>query len=131
MHHQLLHQAMVEELAHDRERQARRAERVRALAASLDMPREPVTLRLDTVHDGEALARLAALDDRRGRPFGRHVVAEVGGVIVAALPLSGAVPFTDPFRPTKHLLPLLELRASQIAGAKVHRRRGLLRWSRA
>jgi len=36
--------------------------------------------------------------------------------VVAALPLGGGEPLSDPFRPTAHLLPLLRLRASQLEG---------------
>ena len=51
---------------------------------------EAVVLRLCSVHDDEALERIAALE---GLPVaaGRHVVAEVDGAIVASLPLAGGV----------------------------------------
>jgi hypothetical protein len=76
-------------------------------------PSEPVVLRLCCVCDDEALERLAELE---GRPIarGRHVVAEVGGAVVAALPLGCGELLADPFRQTAHLIPLLELRAKQI-----------------
>jgi hypothetical protein len=76
-------------------------------------PEEVVALRLCGVNDDDALERLAALEGRRV-PSGRFVLAEVGGEIVAALPLRGGAPLTDPFRPTAHLLPLLRLRAAQL-----------------
>lgn len=90
-------------------------------------PPEPVLLRLCTVHDDDALERLAALE---GRPAstGRHVVAEVGGVVVAALPLGRGSVSADPFRPTAHLIPLLELRAKQLVEDRP-RRRGFAVWS--
>jgi hypothetical protein len=96
---------------------------------------EPVVLRLCSVHDDHALERLAVLEGRPA-PKGRFVVAEIGGTVVAALPLEGGDALADPFRATAHLLPLLELRARQLGSAYSHRGRlaalGSLRaWSRA
>ncbi|HUY72268.1 MAG TPA: hypothetical protein VMV08_08490 [Gaiellaceae bacterium] len=76
-------------------------------------PSEAVVLRLCCVCDDEALDRLGKLEGRPVSP-GRHVVAEVGGTVVAALPLGSGELLADPFRPTAHLIPLLELRAKQI-----------------
>ena len=72
-----------------------------------------VQLRLCTVEDDDALAELAVLAERP-LPYGRLVVALVDGRIVAALPLAGGEPITDPFRRTAHIIPLLELRAKQL-----------------
>ena len=72
-----------------------------------------VELRLCRCADDPELAHLAELEGRP-LPFGRFVVAVVRGKIVAALPLSGGYPLADPFMPTEHLMPLLELRASQL-----------------
>jgi len=83
----------------------------------------PVSLRLDRVSDADALERLAGLCTRR-LPPGPFVVGEVEGRVVAALPVHGGAPLADPFVPTKHLLPLLELRAAQIRGADEVRPRG-------
>jgi hypothetical protein len=77
------------------------------------VPDETVSLRLCSVHDDEALERLALLNGVPV-PGGRFVVAEVDDELVAALPLRGGVPLADPFRPTAHLVPLLELRAAQL-----------------
>jgi hypothetical protein len=74
---------------------------------------EPVLLRLSDAHDVPALHRLAALEGRSA-PAERCVLAEVGGSVVAALPVGGGRPIADPFARTKHLLPLLELRARQL-----------------
>jgi hypothetical protein len=74
---------------------------------------ETVSLRLCCVGDDHELDRLSQLEGRDA-PSGRHVVAEVAGVVVAALPLEGGEMLADPFRPTAHLLPLLELRAKQL-----------------
>jgi hypothetical protein len=88
-----------------------------------------VALRLNSVHDDPALERLAQLEGRPVPP-GRLVVAEVDGVVVAAHPLAGGVPLADPFHPTAQILPLLRLRAEQVA-PPAQRRRPSLRghWS--
>jgi hypothetical protein len=77
-------------------------------------PAEAVVLRLCSVHDDDALDALAQLEGVPS-PAGRQVVAEVDGIVVAAYPLGIGSPLADPFRPTAHLLPLLELRARQLA----------------
>jgi hypothetical protein len=77
-------------------------------------PSEAVVLRLCSVRDDEALDSLAQLEGVPS-PTGRHVVAEVDGIVVAAYPLGIGSPLADPFRPTAHLMPLLELRARQLA----------------
>jgi hypothetical protein len=77
---------------------------------------EDVALRLCSVHDDDALERLARLD---GKPLrdARFVLAEVDGQLVAAQPLFGGPPLADPFKPTADLLPLLSLRAAQLEQA--------------
>jgi len=80
-----------------------------------------VELRLCRVGDDPELERLAGLEGRPV-PFGRLVVAVVKGRIVAALPIGGGRPLADPFAPTAHLLPLLELRASQLREPTPRRR---------
>jgi hypothetical protein len=117
------HLYVVQDRAREHERTLRRHP---PLQPQPPAPREPVTLRVDTVWDEEALARLAALAGRRGAAPGRYVVAVVDGEIVAAQPLDGGRAFADPFRRTAHLLPLLELRAQQLRGDP-RRRRGLRR----
>jgi hypothetical protein len=74
---------------------------------------DEVELRLCKPLDDPALERLAVLAERP-LPAGRLVVALVGGELVAALPLAGGSALADPFRRTRHLLPLLELRAAQL-----------------
>lgn len=87
--------------------------------------KEPVLLRLTTVRDAEAMQRLSALECVPA-PNSRCVVAEIDGTIVAALPLQGGKVIADPFRATAHLVPLLELRAKQLAApAKSPRRSGI------
>ena len=75
-----------------------------------------VTLRLDRAGDAPGLNELSQLEGR-GPVEGPFVVAEVDGSVVAALPLDGGAPLANPFRPTAHLLRLLEVRAAQICGA--------------
>jgi hypothetical protein len=81
---------------------------------------EAVHLRLCRVSDDPQLEQLAQLEGRP-LPEGRLVVAESKGRIVAALPLAGGRPLADPFARTHHLLPLLELRAAQVRGARRRR----------
>jgi hypothetical protein len=120
----LMHLLWVEELERDRRR--RRPLPPEPAAT----PTEPVTLRLETVHDAEAIEQLRVVSGGRRPRWGRHVVAEVDGAIVAALPLAGGAAMRDPFRRTAHLLPLLELRARQVTDPPPERRRrGLLRWA--
>ena len=97
-------------------------------------PPVPVTLRMRSAADDDALFKLAQLSSRP-RPSGWYVVAEVKNEVVAAMPLAGGSALTDPFRPTAHLLPLLELRVAQVTGERRRRLRlgerlGVLLWSR-
>ena len=85
---------------------------------------EPVILRLCTVRDDCTLDRLAELEGKAA-PRGRYVVAEIDGTVVAALPLGSGALLADPFRPTAHLVPLLELRAKELIPAP---RRGPAVW---
>jgi hypothetical protein len=72
-----------------------------------------VELRLCRVGDDPQLAELGELNGRPV-PFGRLVVALHCGRVVAALPLGGGHPLTDPFVRTDHIVPLLRLRAAQL-----------------
>ena len=119
------------------ERHVRTAQLVREAATPTfaGPPAESVVLRLCRVCEEHVLERLARFDGRP-TPRGPHVIAEVDGQVVAALPLGPGEPLADPFRPTAHLMPLLELRARQLTGDRPRRRplAALLevrRWSRA
>jgi hypothetical protein len=70
-------------------------------------------LRLCKAADDPALERLAALAEQPV-PFGRLVVALCDGDLVAAVPLAGGRALTDPFVKTRHIVPLLEMRAAQL-----------------
>ncbi|MFL5885819.1 MAG: hypothetical protein ACJ77M_12180 [Thermoleophilaceae bacterium] len=78
---------------------------------------DSVTIRRSAPGDGDAIARLVRLEDRRGRaPRGPYVVAERGGEVLAALPLLGGAAIADPFRRSADLVEMLELRARQLTG---------------
>ena len=127
MTHQAFRQAFLVEHTRQLERDMRWAY-VRKGQGTAPQTDVPVSLRLCTVHDDPALARLAALEGRP-LPTGSFVVAEIGGKLVAAQPLDGGLPLADPFHATAHLLPILRLRARQIDGG-THRRSLLTRsWS--
>ena len=133
--HPDFHQMGIDERQRELVEQVRNGFARRQAAEQLPTEPEAVVLRLCTVHDDEALERIAALE---GLPVasGRHVVAEVNGAVVASLPLVGGAAIADPFRATAHLMPLLELRAKQLAPERRTGRtlwlRGAVRgWSRA
>jgi hypothetical protein len=104
---------VLHEQAQRLERALDRSRLIDGRAPRPEVPGEAVSLRLCSVHDDEALERLAQLEGRPA-PRGRFVLAEVNGEIVAALPLPGGDALTDPFRATAHLVPLLRLRAAQL-----------------
>src|SRR2546421_11790913 len=71
---------------------------------------EQITIRISTVADVAALARLAALDSA-DVPRGRALIAEVNGSMRAAFPLDGGRAIADPFAESAHVLELLEAHA--------------------
>ena len=124
-----MHPELERQLAAERVKELRRAGAVARLRAAT--PRaareQDVVIRQARPQDDLAIAALAVLDGAE-RPLGRTIVAEVEGSIVAALPLDGGGPFSDPFRRTTDLVALLEARAKQLAGARGHRHRPSLAW---
>ena len=78
-------------------------------ASTAAAPRDDVVLRRSTSQDAAALARLAQLDGAP-RPVGDVLVAELGGEIVAAVPVEGGRAIADPFHPTAELVELLHAR---------------------
>ena len=133
--HPDFHQMGIDERQRELEEQVRNGFARRQAAEQRPVEPDAVVLRLCSVHDDEALERIAALE---GLPVasGRHVVAEVNGAIVASLPLAGGVAIADPFRATAHLMPLLELRAKQLTpkhrtGRTLWLRIAVRGWSRA
>jgi hypothetical protein len=82
----------------------------RRAAEGREPERSALLLRGSRIGDEPALERLAALDSRE-LPEGGFLLAEADGELVAALPLDAdAGPIRDPFRPTAHIVELLELR---------------------
>ena len=73
-----------------------------------------ITIRNSGDADRRALEMLAGLDSAPLRR-GAHLVAEAGGVPVAALPIAGGRAMADPFRHTSTAVALLELRRAQLA----------------
>jgi hypothetical protein len=72
-----------------------------------------ITIRHNTNEDGPAVLRLAQLDDRPA-PVGDALLAFVDGELAAARPLARkGTAVADPFRRTKELVEMLDLRARQ------------------
>jgi hypothetical protein len=74
------------------------------------MTMSPTSLRTARGADRRAIARLAALDSKAA-PRGPVLIAEVDGAIPAAIALDTGTVYANPFRPTAHLVELLELHA--------------------
>jgi hypothetical protein len=85
---------------------------------------DEVVIRRAFPEDASTLARLALLDSQR--PIaGPALLAERGGVAVAAVALDGSRTVADPFSPTADLVALLHLRADALsAPARSRRGRG-------
>jgi|tagenome__1003787_1003787.scaffolds.fasta_scaffold16056671_1 hypothetical protein len=97
---------------HERERDLhRKLEANRQRAEALAARPTPKSVLLSVV-DGDAaeVAHLAALNEVPA-PTGPHVLASVGGDVVAAQGLESKHPLTDPFRKTAHVVRLLALHA--------------------
>jgi hypothetical protein len=78
------------------------------------LPRS-LAIRAARADDAVALKRLAQLEGRRQPTLlSRVLVAEVGGELVAALPLDGGEAIADPFRQTAQLVAILKLQAGQL-----------------
>lgn len=87
-------------------------------------PYDDVTVRWAEPRDAEAIRRVAERDTQVV-PSGQLLVAVVAGSIVAVAPLAGGKTIADPFRPTRDLVDLLELRVSQIAANGRSKGRGV------
>ena len=120
----MFHHDFMKILAAEHIDQLRRDARVvRGLPRRTAVDTNDLELRLCRVADDFELERLAELAERP-LPRGRLVIAVTRGRIVAALPLAGGPALRDPFAKTQHLMPLLELRASQLRDPEP--RRGLI-----
>jgi hypothetical protein len=126
-----MHPEFLQMTLHDHQRDLDQRTRFSYTGQSLREPQaenqEAVELRLCRVDDDPALERLAMLEGRPA-PAGRFVLAEVDGTVVAAKSLLSGAVLADPFEPTAHLLPLLELRAAQLA-PEARGSRGLPLWN--
>jgi hypothetical protein len=113
------------QMAQDRTREMRaEAERVRRSRAN-GRPADPadVVIRRARTRDRDTLVRLEQLEGRRlGR--GSVLVAEVGGEVLAALPLVGGGAIADPFRRTAPMVRLLRTHRDAL-GDKPQARRTL------
>ena len=75
-----------------------------------------VTIRHATDADRNALTRMAVAEGKP-LPGGPALVAQVGGRVVAGLPLETEEPIADPFRARRDVVQLLHVRAAQLAAA--------------
>ena len=77
------------------------------------IPSPTIVIRLATLSDHRTLSNLAALDSRHPLA-GPAMLAEVDGVVRAALDLSDGSVAADPFVRTAELVDLLRLRARRL-----------------
>ena len=87
---------------------------------------ETVTIRRAGKQDDVALKLLAMLDSKRPLK-GSVLVAESGGLILAAISLEDGRVAADPFFPTADLVSLLRARAQRLDAPQAPRRRLLAR----
>ncbi len=92
------------------------SERLPTSIASAVGRRGPIVIRPAECADRDAIARLARLTDRRV-PATELLVAEVDGSVLAAAPVEGGAPLTDPFLVTVDVTELLALRTAQLRAA--------------
>ena len=98
----------------DRLEEAEHARRSRVeWSAVAPDPFPSVTVRLARPSDAADVLRLAQLEGH-GVPLGPMLVAEVSGELLAARSLVTGKAIADPFRPTAHLVELLELRSAHL-----------------
>jgi hypothetical protein len=81
------------------------------------IPSPTIVIRLATLSDHRTLSNLAALDSRHPLA-GPAVLAEVDGVVRAALDLADGSVAADPFARTAELVDLLRLRARRLEGER-------------
>jgi hypothetical protein len=84
-------------------------------------PFPSVTVRLARPDDAAEVLRLAQLDGRQV-PGGPMLVAEADGELLAGRSLISGAAVADPFRPTAHLVELLELRSTHLRDDPAPRR---------
>lgn len=74
---------------------------------------DEVSIRLATARDAAVVGELEMLEGRSLTP-GSHLVAEVGGIPVAALAVADDSVVADPFERTAAIVDLLRVRARQL-----------------
>jgi aspartate carbamoyltransferase catalytic subunit len=77
------------------------------------IPSPTIVIRLATLSDGRTLSNLAALDSRHPLA-GPAMLAEVDGIVRAALDLSDGSVAADPFVRTAEVVEMLRLRARRL-----------------
>ncbi|HKG35021.1 MAG TPA: hypothetical protein VKA89_01145 [Solirubrobacterales bacterium] len=105
-----LHLLHAEDHAQDLRARGAASRRVATSAGRLAAPGpsiDDVLIRRADGRDCRALDRLEQLEGRR-LGLGGALVAEVGGEVVAAVPLAGGTAVADPFRRTAWLIEMLE-----------------------
>lgn len=85
-----------------------------------------ILIRRAYADDGPDLIRLAALDSAAAPPPAPLLVAELDGVLAAALSLRDGSAIADPFQRTAEVVELLRLHAAD--GREVDRRRTARAW---
>jgi hypothetical protein len=116
--HPTLNIYLANALAADRLREAECFRRSRVEWSEEPDRYDAVTVRFARPSDAEAVLRLSELDGRRVSPRDQMLVAEVEGRVLAARPLEGGSSIADPFRPTAHLVELLELRSAHLRNGR-------------
>ncbi len=96
-----------------------KAERSKAFGA-LPTHDQPLTIRLASPEDADALRDLAQLDS--SPPLsGRVLLAEVDGAVIAAASLDGGAVIADPFTPSAYAVRMLTTRRYQLMRQRDHR----------
>ena len=116
----------IRELRGDAERWRLAHRRDAGLASAVPQFPSTLVIRMARPDDDPALSRLAELEGRPPLEHSRLLVAELEHEVLAALPLDGTAPVSDPFRPTAQLVEMLKLRAASL-GARPPRQ-GLRAW---
>ncbi len=114
MHPELMRQVAMSRMA-DFNRDAVKYRRAREASVRSPQPvRTAIELRLSACR--EELERLAQLSERPLHE-GDWIVADVDGVVVAAVAVDDGTTVYDPFKPTSQAVSLLKLRRKQVLAA--------------
>ena len=83
----------------------------------------PITIRPGYADDALAVSRLAALDSADHDPPAPLLLAEVDGLLRAALSLNDGSAIADPFFASAHIVELLRTHAEALTPSRPRRRR--------